>query len=439
MIGAVRSGIGAAKLAQKKGAQVFVSDSADEIKISENIAVLKTLGIGYECGGHSDKVFDCDFMITSPGVPSDSEVLKKAAEQGIEVISELEFASRFCKAKIIGITGTNGKTTTTSLCEFTLNKCGINAKSAGNIGLAFSEIADDLTENDFAVVEISSFQLDHVKDFKPFISVILNITPDHLDRYEHDVNKYTASKLKIAAKQDSGDYFIFNADDKGTPEIGNETVNKFSFSIKNRIAEGTFSESGKMFFAKKNTSEEIMDAGKLSIKGEHNLANALAVLAIAKLCGCGNKGIVEAFSTFPGVEHRLEFVRELKGVKYINDSKATNVDSVWYALRSFSEPLFLILGGKDKGNNYTQIEKEVRERVRKIYAIGSSAQKVYDFFSESVEVEKVESLKSCVEKAETETKKGDVVLLSPACASFDMFKNYEDRGTQFKEIVMGLN
>ncbi len=438
ILGAVRSGIGAAKLAKKFSAFPFVSDLSPEEKIQENVKVLRDNLIEFECGGHSKRVFDCDLIVTSPGVPTDSEVLQEAFSRKIEVVSELEFAAWFCKGKIIGITGTNGKTTTTSLCEYTFNICGKKTTAAGNIGLAFSEITDTFSENDFAVVEISSFQLDFIKTFKPYISVILNITPDHLDRYEHDVKKYAASKMKIGENQGYNDYYIFNADDKGTPELNKNSVKKYSFSITNKIVNGAYAENSKIYFSENGKAEEIMNCSDLSLKGEHNLANALAVLAIAKITGCNNDGIIEAFKSFPGVEHRLEFVREINGIKFINDSKATNVDSVWYALRSFNEPLFLILGGKDKGNDYKQIEEEVRQRVKKIYAIGSSAEKVKNYFENIVPVEIKNSLGECVNSSLAEAQKGDVLLLSPACASFDMFKSYEDRGKQFKDYVKNI-
>jgi UDP-N-acetylmuramoylalanine--D-glutamate ligase len=436
VIGAVRSGIGASKLAKKMGAIPFVSDSSEKNKIVNSISVFDKEKINYEYGTHSDKVFDCDFIVTSPGVPSDSEVLKRARNKKIKIVSEVEFASWFCKGKIISITGTNGKTTTTFLMAHTLNECGIKTYAAGNIGHAFSEITLDIKEDQFVALETSSFQLDFIDKFKPFISTILNITPDHLDRYENSFEKYIASKIRVTDNQDENDFFLFNADDENSfSTMKNIRVQKLSFSLKKEVPAGAYSRDGKMFFSWFGKTEEVASVTDLFIKGEHNIANALAVLSVAKTLNLPNAKIREAFSSFKGVEHRIEFVDEINGIEFYNDSKATNVDSVWYALRSFSKPIYLILGGKDKGNDYNQIKELVIERVKKIYAIGSSANKVYNFFNEFVPVEIKETLNDCVITSLKDAKIGSVLLLSPACASFDMFDNYEHRGKVFKEAV----
>lgn len=440
IIGAVRSGIGAAKLAKKLGAIPFVSDSGSKDKLEKSIAVFEAENILYEYDAHTERIFDCDFMITSPGVPSDSPVLVKARELNIKIVSEVEFASWFCKGNIIAITGTNGKTTTTSLMNFALNECGIKCYAAGNIGDAFSEIALEVNENEFVALETSSFQLDFIDRFKPKFSMILNITPDHLDRYENSFDKYIASKIEIAKNQSLQDYFIFNADDSNTfSGLNNQKVNRLGFSTKKKIDNGAYSVDGKMYFAQDGRVEEVFSVSDLFIKGEHNVANALAVLSVAKTLNLPNKKIKNAFEKFKGVEHRIEFVRELNGVEYYNDSKATNVDSVWFALNSFSKPIYLILGGKDKGNDYNQIKDLVIKNVKKIYAIGSSANKVYDFFNGFVTTEYKQTIEACVEAARNEAEKGSVVLLSPACASFDMFDNYEHRGKVFKEAVEKLS
>ncbi|MGE5683429.1 MAG: UDP-N-acetylmuramoyl-L-alanine--D-glutamate ligase [Bacillota bacterium] len=439
IIGAVRSGVGAAKLAKKLGGIPFVSDSGAREKIQKNLDILEQEAIEYEAGGHSEKVFDCDFIITSPGVPSNSEVLLTAKQKGIKVISELEFASSFCKGKIISITGTNGKTTTTSLCAHVLNKCGLKTYPAGNIGIAFSEIVPDIKENECAALETSSFQLDHLDEFKPKVSAILNITPDHLDRYDHKIENYINSKLNVFKNQDNGDYLILNHDDQLTPkEISNQSVNKFYFSLKDEIENGAFLKGDSIVYKKGGKEEFRCLTSDISLVGEHNYANAMAVIIIAKLFNLDNEKIKSALGDFPGVEHRLEFVREINGVKYINDSKATNVDSVWYALRSFEDPIFLILGGKDKGNDYNQIKELVINKVKKIYAIGSSADKVFNFFHQFVKVEVKPSLEECILSANREARNNEVVLLSPACASFDMFNDYEHRGRVFKEAVNNL-
>ena len=439
ILGAVRSGIGAAKLVKKLGGIHFVSDFSPKEKLTAQIAVLEAENIAYECGMHSERAFDCELIVTSPGVPSDSMPIVEAGKRNIKVVSEIEFASWFCKGNIVAITGTNGKTTTTALCAHVLNECNIKAYAAGNIGFAFSEIALDVAESEWVALEISSFQLDFIEKFNPRFSMILNITPDHLDRYNNNFDEYIDAKLRIAENQANGSYLITNADDKNTPlDRITCSVTKYQFSTNKKVDDGAYSESGKLYFSRSGEPEYICGADDLSIKGEHNIANSLAVLIVAKKIGIPNENIKNAFSNFPGVEHRIEFVRELNGVKYYNDSKATNVDSVWYALRTFSQPVFLILGGKDKGNDYNLIKEPAQKVVKKIYAIGSSAQKVYDFFSPFIEVEIISTLESCVVKGSKEAKAGEIILLSPACASFDMFDNFEHRGKVFKQAVMSL-
>jgi UDP-N-acetylmuramoylalanine--D-glutamate ligase len=439
ILGAVRSGIGAAKLVKRIGGIPFVSDLSPREILSDSISILENEQIDFEVGGHTAKVFECDFVITSPGVPSDSAIINEFRKRNIEIISEVEFAAQHCNANIISITGTNGKTTTTSLMNFTLNTSGIRSSAAGNIGKAFSEVVDQLDKDDYVSLETSSFQLDHIKFFKPKFSLILNITPDHLDRYNNSFESYIASKIVITKNQNKDDYFIYNADDPNTfSSLNNNAVNKYAFSIKNKIDNGAYLENGTLVFSKNGIEESVCSTNDLFIKGEHNIANALAVLVVAKLIGISNELIKKSFSEFKGVEHRLEFVRELNGITYINDSKATNVDSVWYALRSFDRPIYLILGGKDKGNNYDQIRELVEKNVIKIYAIGSSAQKVYEYFHSLKPVEIKNSLEECVETATRDAEKNSILLLSPACASFDMFQNYEHRGEVFKEAVLKL-
>lgn len=440
IIGAVKSGIGAAKLSKKLGAVPFVSDQSQEKDLIESISTLKNESIEFETGGHSQKVFDCDFIVTSPGVPSNSNVLIKAKEKNIEIVSELEFASWFCSAGIIAITGTNGKTTTTALMNYTLNTGGIKCYSAGNIGNAFSEIALDVKDDEYVALETSSFQLDFIKKFKPNFSILLNITPDHLDRYNNNFDEYISSKIKITQNQNEDDFFIYNADDPVIKQKLNVTkVQKLAFSLKSELPAGAFLKEGKIFFSWFGKISEICFADDLFIKGPHNIANALPVLIVSKLLNIPIQKIREAFRTFKGVEHRIEFVRELNGVEYYNDSKATNIDSVTVALQSFDKPIYLILGGKDKGNDYNIIKNLIVKNVKKIYAIGSSSQKVYDFFRKIINTEIKESLEECVSSARNEAGTGSVVLLSPACASFDMFNNYEHRGKVFKDAVKNLN
>jgi UDP-N-acetylmuramoylalanine--D-glutamate ligase len=439
VIGAVRSGIGAAKLIQKLGGKPFVSDLSDNLKIKKSEEIFNDLQIDFEIGGHTNRVFNCELIVVSPGVPSNAEVLGKAKEKNIKVISELELAAGFCKGKIIGITGTNGKTTTTSLCAHVFNSCGIKTYAAGNIGFAFSEIALDVKPDEFVSLEISSFQLDLIDIFKPQAAVILNITPDHLNRYENKFEKYIESKLRIYKNQDKSDFLILNKDDSSLMNSLTHFKSKnFYFSLSEPQLDGCYLSDNQIIFNENSRLEFNCSTKDLSLKGEHNYQNAMAVIIAAKIFNLDNEKIRQALGTFKGVEHRLEFVREIDGVIYVNDSKGTNVDSVWYALKSFENPIFLVLGGQDKGNDYNKIKELVLKKVKKIYAIGSSAEKVFNFFHHDVKVEIKGTLEDVVIAANSEARRNDVVLLSPACASFDMFDNYEHRGEVFKEAVNKL-
>ena len=436
IIGAVRSGIGAAKLAKKLGAIPFVSDSGSEEKLRSSVELLKNAKIDFEIGFHSDKIFNCDFMIVSPGVPSNADVIKKANQKGIRIISEVEFSSWFCKASIIAITGTNGKTTTTSLCGYLFNECGAKSFTAGNIGLAFSEIVLDAEKDEYVSLEVSSFQLDLIDTFKPKVAMILNIAPDHLNRYENSVEKYAKSKLRIFENQDGTDFLILNKDSELLNQyFKNAKSQLFYFSTTKKVSNGCYLDNQKVVFVRNDKVEFSCSVSDIFIQGEHNIQNAMAVIIAAKIFDFENEKIINALKSFQGVEHRLELVREIEGIKFVNDSKATNVDSVVVALKSFNDPILLILGGQDKGNDYTMIEQLVIDKVKKIYAIGSSADKVFNFFHKKVKTEIKKDLDDVINTALSEGRSGDVVLLSPACASFDMFDNYEHRGKVFKEIV----
>lgn len=439
IIGAVRSGIGAAKLVKKINGIPFVSDASENDKIKKSVEILQSHNIKYEIGGHTSQVYNCDLMVVSPGVPLNSEIIKTARGKNIKIISELELASSVCKGNIIAITGTNGKTTTTSLCGHVFNACGAKTYTAGNIGLAFSEIALDVKENEYAAVEVSSFQLDLIDKFKPKVAAILNITPDHLNRYENNYQNYITSKLRLYENQDSDDFLIINRDnDVLVKSITKHKGTDFYFSLSEKNQNGSYILSEEIVFVKNEREEFRCSLSDINLRGEHNHANAMAVIIAAKLFGFENDKIIEGLRTFKGVEHRLEFVREIEGVKYINDSKATNVDSVWYALRSFDQPIYLILGGQDKGNDYNQIKDLVLNKVKKIYAIGSSADIVFNFFRHDVKVEIKQTLEDVISAVNSEARKNDIVLLSPACASFDMFNDYEHRGKVFKEAVNKL-
>lgn len=439
VIGAARSGVGAAKLVKRLGGIPFVSDFSPEEKLEDALNHLKNENIGFEFGGHSDRVYDSALMIISPGVPNDSSVVQNARGKGIKLISEVEFAYHYCKGKIIAITGTNGKTTTTSLCGHVFNTCGYKTHIAGNIGLAFSEIVLDVKEGEFVSLEVSSFQLDLIENFKPAVALILNITPDHLNRYENSIQKYAESKQRIYKNQNDNDFLILNKDSQTVIQyLVDHKSNSFYFSLNEELINGCFYTGDSVIFRINDKETFRCIRSDINIRGEHNLANAMAVICAAKVFNLDNEGIVKGLKTFESVEHRLELVRKIDGVTYVNDSKATNVDSVWYALKSFDEPILLILGGQDKGNDYEQIKPLVLQKVKKIYAIGSSAEKVYNFFHHDVKVEIEKSIQDAVKSSCREAKSGDVVLLSPACASFDMFNNYEHRGKVFKEAVNKL-
>ena len=439
IIGAVRSGIGAAKLVKQLDGIPFVSDASDNEKIKKSVEVLEGLNINCEVGGHTPRVYDCDIMVVSPGVPLNSEIIINARDKRIKMISELELAASVCKGNIIAITGTNGKTTTTSLCGHVFSTCGAKTYTAGNIGLAFSEIALNVNENEFAAIEVSSFQLDLIDKFKPKVAMILNITPDHLNRYENNYQKYIESKLRIYENHDKKDYLILNRDnDVLVKSLTDHLSSDYYFSLKSMSNNGCSLSEKEIIFLKNDKEEFRCSLSDINLRGEHNYANAMAVINAAKIFEFDNNKIIEGLKSFKGVEHRLEFVREIDGVKYINDSKATNVDSVWYALRSFDQPIYLILGGQDKGNDYNQIKDLVLDKVKKIYAIGSSADKVFNFFHHDVKVEIKQTLEDVITAVNSEARENDIVLLSPACASFDMFSDYEHRGKVFKESVNKL-
>jgi UDP-N-acetylmuramoylalanine--D-glutamate ligase len=373
-------------------------------------------------------------------VPQNSAVIQKALASGIEVVSEVEVASWFCKGKVIAITGTNGKTTTTTLIGEIFKDAGYKTFVCGNIGIAFSDIADKTDDESVIVLETSSFQLDNIKEFKPFIAIFLNATPDHLDRYG-SFEKYLESKMKITCNQNGNDFFVFNYDDDFVRKSAMQNIKakqsafSYSSSVKEATGSGAFVNNMDLVYYYYMGEENVIDIQNLVIKGQHNVYNAMASVISAKIFGIEKEFIKRTLENFMGVEHRLELVREIRGIKFYNDSKATNVNSVWYALKGFNEPLILILGGKDKGNDYSEIEKEVKEHVKHIIAIGESKQKVYDYFRGIVPVTFAADMEDAVNKAAGEAKENEIVLLSPACASFDMFESYEHRGKEFKRIV----
>ncbi len=438
MLGAARSGISVAKLLKSQGAVVFVSDKKPQEEAAQHIQVLESLGVSYEFGSHSDRIFDADFIVVSPGVPSNSNLVQHALKVGLNVYSEVEVASWFCRAPIVAITGSNGKTTTTTLIGKIFEKAGWKTVVAGNIGFPISDYVLDVDENSAAVLEVSSFQLDHIDTFKPKAAVLLNITPDHLDRYEN-YQAYVNSKFRIFMNQSAGDFSIYNHDDEAVNKHGEglPTV-RLPFSAKEKISNGGFVEHDKVYLVENGKPNFLIDSKEIKIRGVHNLYNSIASALVARALGVSAEVIADALREFPGVEHRLEPVRELNGVRYVNDSKATNVDAVWYALGSFESPIVLIAGGKDKGNDYSPLFDLVKKKVRAMVLIGQAAPKMQKEFSDKTKCVLATTMEDAVSKARREAKQGDVVLLSPACASFDMFQDYEHRGREFKRLVMEL-
>jgi UDP-N-acetylmuramoylalanine--D-glutamate ligase len=439
VIGAARSGLAVARLLAGTGAQVFVSEAHPRPAAEEE---LKRLRIPCEFGGHTARALDADVLVLSPGVPSTAQPVRDALARGMKVVSELEAASWFSPGPIIAITGTNGKTTTTTLAGRMFDDAQHPVVVGGNIGTAFSDIVSTMTPEHTAVLEVSSFQLDHVDTFHPSVSVLLNITPDHLDRYDHSMELYIRSKCRVFAKQTAGDMLVYNADDELTRTAVEQHapvgVTLLPFSAHATLTSGAWIADGVMTTALAGKETAVVPVQEISIRGVHNLYNAMAATLAAQAAGIGAASLRATLKNFKGVEHRLEHVRELDGITYVNDSKATNVDSVWYALQSYTTPLVVLIGGRDKGNDYARLADLVRNHVRAIIAIGESAEKVVAAFASIVPVEKAGSMPDAVRQARARAVAGDVVLLSPACASFDWFDNYEHRGKVFKEIVHAL-
>ena len=410
ILGGGESGVGAALLAKKKGMEVFLSDKGS-IKDSYK-KQLEDAEIEFEEGSHDEeRILSADWVIKSPGIPKKADLIKKIKEKGIRLSSEIEFASEFTDAKIIAITGSNGKTTTTSLIYHILKNAGFNVGLGGNIGKSFAkQVAEE--QYDYFVLEISSFQLDDIQNFRPYISLLLNLSPDHLDQYNYNYEEYALAKY-INAK-------------------------KLLFSLNEGLEEGGFATNDHIF-VKLEGRTFSMPIGEMSLVGKHNVANCLAASITAKLLNISDNSLVESLKTFQSVEHRLEQFAEIDGVKYINDSKATNVNATYYALESMKTPTIWIVGGIDKGNDYTEIEELVKEKVKAIVCLGVDNKKIIDFFSANKElIYNTSNLEECVKIAKNIAHKGDTVLLSPCCASFDLFKSYEDRGKKFKQAVLAL-
>ncbi|MCD0470813.1 UDP-N-acetylmuramoyl-L-alanine--D-glutamate ligase [Flavobacterium sp. JAS] len=439
VLGGGESGVGTAILGKKKGYDVFVSDFG---KIKESYKeVLIINKIAWEEEQHTeDLILNADVVMKSPGIPEKSPIIKKLVAAGVKVISEIEFAKPFTEALTVGITGSNGKTTTTMLTFHLLKSAGLNVGLGGNIGKSF---AWQVAENKFDayVLELSSFQLDGIIDYRPDIAIITNISPDHLDRYEYKYQNYIDSKFRITMNQTESDYLIYDADDEAITEwLKNNTTKAklIPFSLSKTFDEGASINNNKMEI-KINQEEFTMETEHIALEGKHNMKNAMAASSVAKLMQIRNATIRESLSNFQGVEHRLEKVLKIQNVQYINDSKATNVNATFFALDSMNVPTVWIVGGVDKGNDYNELMSLVREKVKAIICLGIDNRKIIEAFGNVVDIMvEVNNMNDAVKTAQRLTEKGDAVLLSPACASFDLFENYEDRGKQFKQAVHNL-
>ncbi len=441
ILGGGESGVGAAVLAKKKGFDVFLSDKG-KLK-NKYKKVLSKYGIKWEEEKHSEKlIVNADVVVKSPGIPDNATLVKALKKKKIPVISEIEFAGRYTKAKKICITGSNGKTTTTLLTYHMFKKAGLNVGLAGNVGKSF---AMQVAENnfDYYVLELSSFQLDGMFDFKAEIAILLNITPDHLDRYNNKLDEYADSKFRIIQNQTAKDAFIYCIDDEVTAQKIKTKIIKakqYPFSIKQKVEQGAYlNKKQQLVINPKNTNPLFMTLQELALQGKHNIYNSMAAGVAGKLVDIRKEVIRESLSDFHNIDHRLELVGNVHGIEFINDSKATNVNSTWYALESMTNPVILILGGVDKGNDYSMLNPLVKEKVKAIICMGADNKKIIKAFGGMVQtIMEANSAKEAVAQSYKLGKKGDTVLLSPACASFDLFENYEDRGTQFKQAVRAL-
>ncbi|WP_297513751.1 UDP-N-acetylmuramoyl-L-alanine--D-glutamate ligase [Flavobacterium sp.] len=439
VLGGGESGVGTAILGQKKGYDVFVSDFG---AIKQNYKdVLTQYNISWEDNQHTeDLILNANVVMKSPGIPDKAPIVKKLVEKGIPVISEIEFSYPYTDAVTIGITGSNGKTTTTMLTYHLLKQGGLNVGLGGNIGKSFAwQVAEE--HYDCYVLELSSFQLDGIVHYKPHIAIITNISPDHLDRYEYKYENYIASKFRITMNQTEEDYLIYDNDDEAISQwLKNNKINAkpIPFSVKQVLKNGAYLND-KTMEININQEEFMMETAQISLEGKHNLKNAMAATSVAQLMRIRKQTIRESLSNFQGVEHRLEKVLKIQNVQYINDSKATNVNATYFALESMTTPTVWIVGGVDKGNDYTELMALVHEKVKAIICLGVENKKIIDAFGNVVDMMvEVDNMHDAVNTAKHIAEKGDTVLLSPACASFDLFENYEDRGRQFKDAVRNL-
>lgn len=442
VLGAQESGVGAAILARQLGDRVFVSDKG--VVPSHYEALMNHYAIEFESGGHSwERMKDADVVVKSPGIPNDIPIIRQFESSGTPVVSEIEFAFKHTQAEIVAITGTNGKTTTAALTHKILEDHQLDVALGGNIGDSFARL---VAEKDQAlyVLEVSSFQLDHIKDFRPHIAVITNITPDHLDRYGNDFTNYVDAKFRICMNQTEKDYFIYDADcpviqQRLQDAIHEIRATQLPFSVKKKLAQGAYLENNKMIMNVQNKTVEI-ETSSVPIEGLHNLKNAMAAGMIGMLKSIHKEAIKQSIEGFTGIAHRMQVIEEFSGVRFINDSKATNVNATYFALESVKRPVVWIAGGVDKGNDYSALMPLVREKVKAIICLGTDNSKLKDAFSRVVsDMVEVGTMSDAVAQAMRYTERGDTVLLSPACASFDLFKNYEHRGEEFIKTVKAID
>jgi UDP-N-acetylmuramoylalanine--D-glutamate ligase len=439
VVGLGKSGVASALFLKSRGARVTVSDSKPEAELHNEILPLLEQGITIETGRHGDRTFrEQDLIVVSPGIPFDSPQLVQARSLGELVIGEIELASRFLRGQIVAITGANGKTTTTSLAGEIIKAGKFPTLVGGNIGTPAITFVEKATSDTWIVLEVSSFQLETIQNFRPRIAVILNITPDHLDRHKSFAN-YVNAKARIFENQGPDDVAILNLDDPTAAGLADRKRGQlFWFSRKKPVQNGAFVRGSQIFFRTGQEEREIMALAEIPLKGTHNLENVLAAISVGALAGCQPGQIRDAVRRFKAVEHRLEFIAKIGGVEYYNDSKATNVDATIKALESFPANIHLILGGKDKGSDYSVLNDLLRQRVKRVYTIGAAAAKIESQIEGAAELEHAETLENAIRRASETAAPGDIVLLAPACASFDQFQNYEHRGRVFKEVVHSL-
>jgi UDP-N-acetylmuramoylalanine--D-glutamate ligase len=439
VVGLGKSGVASAIFLKDRGARVSVSDAKTEDQLPSAIPALLDKGISVETGGHGERTFrDQDLIVVSPGVPSDVPQLEKARAQGIPIIGEVELATRFLKGHIVAITGSNGKTTTTALLGEVIGMGGYEVLVGGNIGTPAISLVSEATSDTYNVLEISSFQLESIESFHPEIAIVLNITPDHLDRH-HNFDAYVLAKARIFENQTAQDHAVLNADDPTCAGLAGKTRAQVRwFSRSKEVERGAFVREGKILARDESGDQEVMPASGITLKGAHNLENVLAAVCAGRIVGCEPHRIRRAVEEFKAVEHRLEYVTTIRGVEYYNDSKATNVDATIKALESFSGNIHIILGGKDKGSDYSVLKDLLRARAKRVYTIGAAAEKIESQIAGAVPVLRAETLETAVKRAAESAAAGDIVLLAPACASFDQFESYEHRGRVFKEAVQAL-